>query len=166
MTSQSLWLQPEPAAAAHLGHVIQTLAEEHGSPQFLAHVTVTGGIERDSDLVTQGVGALRNRLPIQATFTQLDLEDVVVRALYLRPARSQELHELHAAVASALELQPEKYDPHLSLMYTDLPRATRQDIARQLRLPLPMTVVFDTLSLWETPEGRFAEWRQICRWQR
>lgn len=164
MIELSLWLESRSVPADRLAQAIQRLAFAHASPVFVPHVTVLGGFSADPVEAAVAVRHLRRSLPVETVFTDLGLEDVVTRALYLRPVARAPFRALHECAAEALSVPASGYDPHLSLMYTSMPEEPRREIAAGLAHRLPVQVTFDVLSLWYTPEGCFDRWRRLEWW--
>jgi hypothetical protein len=78
----------------------------------------------------------------------------------------QALRRVHDTAVRVLALADEpRFEPHLSLQYSQLPVADKLELAARLPLELPRTVRFDRLSLWQTPGSDASKWRLIagCR---
>lgn len=163
----SLWLQPEPAAAAELDAVIARLAAVHGTAVFPAHLTVLAALEqdaRDADAAVAALGQVAQRLaPLDARFVEARCEHAWHRSLYLAAVAEPGLRRAFDTAVGVFD-PPGKptFEPHLSLQYSDLPVADKLRLAAGLSMELPMTVRFDRLSLWHTTGSDAGRWRLLA----
>ena len=159
----SLWLEPAEPECTRLQRLIASLAQNYGSPPFAPHVTLVGEFAVDDEALACEMTAqlAASEHPFPLTLTAIEMEDVYWRTFYLSAEHSQRLDGLHARACSGFRVGEKSYRPHLSLMYTDLDKAARRDIAGRLSLPLPITVVAQRLALWRTT-GSVGRWRQIA----
>lgn len=160
----SLWLQPEPAAAAELDAVIGRLAGVHGTAAFPAHLTLLGAMERELDAAVAALDEVAQLLdPLDVRFGETRCEKPWHRSLYLAAVPGPVLRrafELAARVFEAPGRPP--FEPHLSLQYSQLPVADKLRLAASLPMELPLTVRFDRLSLWQTPGSDAGRWRLVA----
>jgi len=160
----SLWLQPEPAAAAELDAVIARLAAVHGSATFPSHLTVLGPVEQDPDEATAALAELAAGLaPVQVRFDQTRCEAAWNRSLYLAAVPGPALRRIaEQAVRIFAVSKPAAFEPHLSLQYSELSVADKLRLAARVELPLPLDVRFDRVSLWQTPGQDAGRWRLVA----
>lgn len=158
----SLWLQPEPAAAAELDAVISRLAAVHGTATFGSHLTVLAAVEAEAPVAALADLAEQLR-PLEVRFTETRCEHAWHRSLYLAAVPDPGLRRVFDAAVRAFEVAGDaRFEPHLSLQYSELPVADKLRLAAGVALDLPRTVRFDTISLWQTPGSDAARWRLIA----
>jgi len=160
----SLWLRPEPAAAAELDAVIGRLAAVHGTASFPAHLTVLAGLDREPEVAAAALSELAGvTSPVRVRFGETRCEAVWHRSLYLVATPDPALRRLaEQAVRSFGATDLSAFEPHLSLQYSQLPVADKLRLAAQVELPLPLAVHFDRLSLWQTPGSDAGRWRMVA----
>ncbi|HST48293.1 2'-5' RNA ligase family protein [Jatrophihabitans sp.] len=160
----SLWLQPEPAAAAELDAVIARLAAVHGTAPFPSHLTLLGVLDQDPDTAVAALAELAEAAgPVRVRFGETRCEPAWHRSLYLVAVPEPALRRLAGQAAQAFEVSGSPaFEPHLSLQYSELPVADKLRLAAQVELRLPLSVRFDRLSLWQTPGSDARRWRLVA----
>lgn len=134
-----LWALPAAPEGAKLRAVVAELARQYDAPVFEPHLTLgLGGVEALARVPQRAF-----RLRVAA----LDFTAEFTKTLFLRFEPSPGLVAFRAALGL---LALDDYDPHLSLLYRDLPVARKAAIARQTPLPLA-TVLFDQLAVISCP---------------
>ena len=161
------WLVPAPGPERdRLARVIADLAAGHGGPVFAPHVTLARSLDAEPDAVAGMLAAVTAGVPPFAVrLTGIGYEPVFFRALYLRAEPSARLTALRAAAERALGLEPAP-DPHLSLLYADLPPDRKPAIAAGLGLlglDLPMTIRVDVAEVWGDFRAPVPQWRRLAR---
>jgi len=164
MTSCMTWLVPAAGPERdRLAAVIAELAARHGGPVFAPHVTMAGVVEAEPDALAVVLARLVAGVPpFEVRLTGAGYEPVFFRSLYLRAEPSARLTALREAARRALGLEPAP-DPHLSLLYADLPQERKPAIAAGLGLALPMTVRVDAAEVWADFRAPVADWRRVAR---
>jgi 2'-5' RNA ligase len=160
----SLWLQPEPVAAAELDAVIKRLAAVHGTATFSAHLTVLGAFEQHPDGATAALAELAASAgAVRVRFAETRCEPPWHRSLYLAAIPDPALRRLAEQAVRAFEVTgAPAFEPHLSLQYSELPVADKLRLAARAEIRLPLTVRFDRLSLWHTPGADASRWRMVA----
>ena len=133
MPGASLWLLPPPTHTLHqdLQSLIQQTAVHFGSSDlFIPHITLTSGIppqpySSDPQSWLDSLN-LSTTSPVQVLFQRLDSEDVFVRKLYIKCAKTDGLRQLAkscrkqvpdcAQEAEAETWVNDTYNPHTSLL--------------------------------------------------
>lgn len=133
----AFWLMPEQDERKRLETVIADLARACSTPRFAPHVTLYS-CRRSAD---QAELALLARLaaatpPLTLTPKTTEVGQPLAQALFWsipsQPRLTALFQALHAGVA-----QPSDYrlQPHLSLLYSDLPSDRRRELGRTLCPP-------------------------------
>jgi 2'-5' RNA ligase len=164
MASCMSWLVPAPGPERdRLARVIADLAAGHGGPVFAPHVTLARNLDAAPDAVAGVLAAVTAGVPpFEVTLTGAGYEPVFFRSLYLRAEPSAQLAALRAAAEEALGLEPAP-DPHLSLLYSDLPPDRKPAIAAGLGLALPLTIRVDAAEVWGDFRAPVPQWRRLAR---
>jgi 2'-5' RNA ligase len=126
-----LWLLPSGAAERRIAGWIDRLSRDPGGPRFDPHLTLLGGLEgaevRFAAATWRLAAALR---PITLRFLGAESGDSRYRCLYLRVDGGG---ALASARREAIRLfgraREAAFQPHVSLLYGDLPREARDRAA-------------------------------------
>ena len=158
------WLTPSANERAFFSATIRALAEQYGASLFAPHVTLYGS-ENDR---ASAPAALAQAA---AAFEQITLEvdgiacsDELAKTVFVQFKPSDGLSRLSALFRSASR-SGDNYDlnPHLSLIYQDLPMATKLEIGASVILPFK-EVLFDRIQAVELP-GRFRKPADVQTWK-
>lgn len=119
----ALWLVPEGDAAEYLQQRIDELATRFGAAAFAVHLTLGLG---PATLLEKICSA-----PFELPITGVAASAEFTKSLFLRCASTPEL----AALRASLGMSGAGYDPHLSLLYCDLPLEEKRRLARTIDFP-------------------------------
>lgn len=129
-----LWALPAAPEQAKLRALVAELARQCDAPVFEPHLTLgRGGPEA---LVSV------HQKPFRLRVAGFHFTEKFTKTLFIRLEMSPDLVALRTALGLPAT---DDYDPHLSLLYQELPIARKADLARQAPLPLE-TVLFDRLA--------------------
>lgn len=154
-TAIVLWLLPEERASRYFRELIASLAGEFDAPDFAPHVTLGLALsETPDELVSE---------PFELAIIGLGYSAEFTKTLFVRFQLSTPLAKLRAS----LGLDPSGYDPHLSLLYREMPRSKKRRIAVSLQLPFSR-VRFDAVravrcSLPVATSADVAGWKIVAR---
>jgi hypothetical protein len=154
------WILPASAEAEFFRSTIGTLAEEHRAPVFPPHLTLC----RPNDIKTaHKVLEKLEHDPIRLRILELTHSPKFTKTVFVRFAASKRLDKLVGKVGG-LGAPP---DPHLSLLYKNVPAAMREQLCRRIELPFRY-VCFDAIALIDcvspTETARDVQsWREIAR---
>lgn len=123
----ALWLVPEGEAEIYFQETIERLAHEHGGVVFAPHLTLGLGAVELLDKVSSP--------PIELSVIGLDCSPRYTKTLFIRFALSPALAELR----DSLGMDADGFDPHLSLLYAEMPMT--QKIRLRDSLPVPFKKV-------------------------
>ncbi|MDQ6622751.1 MAG: 2'-5' RNA ligase family protein [Verrucomicrobiota bacterium] len=144
----AFWLVPAPSAREFFSEVIRELAERHDAPRFEPHLTIGFGALEEA----RAAEILRN-LSIRETITLqiagLEHSAKYTKTLFVQFHATPQLEalraELQKATASSYEL-----NPHLSLLYREMPEAARAAAAAAISIPF-REVAFEFVQSIITP---------------
>ena len=130
----TLWLLPAAPARKFFRAIVARLAAEYDAPVFQAHLTLGLGSPAMPERVLREPIRLRERgVHGAARFS---------KTLFVRFEPTPEWKELR----KSLGITATTFDPHLSLLYKNLPMEKKTQLAASIRLPFS-TVTFDTIQV-------------------
>ena len=155
---------PAPPYHRNLATTIESLARELNAPRFEPHVTVYAGAHAVDDdvelLLTQaaeGIGPMDLRITAVGTSPEL------FKSLYFEFEPDPKAERLCRVFRTGLK---PAFDyvlkPHLSLLYKQLPSATRTALARRFDL-VGQRITFNQIAAVRPGLGRH-DWLDIERW--
>ena len=124
----ALWLVPDEVAAGPLREIIGGLAAKFEAPVFAPHLTLGLGPAALLEKIESG--------PIELEVIGLDCASRFTKSLFLRVALSRAL----ALLRDSLGFEAVDYDPHVSLLYAEMPLGEKE-VVRATVPPVPFTHV-------------------------
>ena len=147
----SIWLQ-NSIHNDKVYNLIQRYAKEEKKDSFFPHVTLVAKIN-SHERATEVMQLLSNK-KCNITFDQISTGDTYFQKLYLESSDNSYFFNS----VSEIEGWPSLWVPHLSLSYGDeLPKSFDLGELNEL---IPITISFDTLSLYKTGP-KVSEWKEI-----
>jgi len=147
----SIWLQ-NSIHNDKVYNLIQRYAKEEKKDSFFPHVTLVAKIN-SHERATEVMQLLSNK-KCNITFDKISTGDTYFQKLYLESSDNSYFFNS----VSEIEGWPSLWVPHLSLSYGDeLPKSF--DLGELYEL-IPITISFDTLSLYKTGP-KVSEWKEI-----
>lgn len=144
----AFWLIPAPEEAVVLQTMIEELANRYDAPIFKPHLTLySGQFEKEETPLTN----LPTIEPISLPVLGVDATTQYTKTLFLRFPRDEGLLALMESLREQCPSTGYSLDPHLSLLYADLPLSEKRNLAKNLFPPLAH-VRFTSLSVIEHPE--------------
>ena len=127
----AIWLVPPTTRRAEYATFIDTFADHFATPRFVPHVTLLTNVERADDLDLRALAAACHKIEMRPR--GFAIYDEYYRALVLEMELTSELqHARSEAERIFRSTSPSPYEPHLSLMYGDLPRARKEEAMRSM----------------------------------
>jgi 2'-5' RNA ligase len=161
----AIWLLPEPARKEALAALVERLARRFGAPPFRPHLTVAAGLRRPLAEVTAATMATADLTPpLTLACRGLGHSQSRFQAFFLRFAEEPALAALRDALARRLGAAPHRPQPHLSLLYRQLPEAARRALVDELVTAVPDGVRFDRLAV-VTPQVGADDWEVVEGWR-
>ena len=147
----SIWIQ-NSIHNDKVYNLIQRYAKEEKKDSFFPHVTLVAKIN-SHERATEVMQLLSNK-KCNITFDKISTGDPYFQKLYLESSNNSYFFNS----VSEIEGWPSLWVPHLSLSYGDeLPKSF--DLG-ELNEIIPITISFDTLSLYKTGP-KVSEWKEI-----
>ena len=147
----SIWLQ-NSIHNDKVYNLIQRYAKEEKKDSFFPHVTLVAKIN-SLERATEVMQLLSNK-KCNITFDKISTGDTYFQKLYLESSNNSYFFNS----VSEIEGWPSLWVPHLSLSYGDeLPKSFDLGELNEL---IPITISFDTLSLYKTGP-KVSEWKGI-----
>jgi hypothetical protein len=138
------WLLPAKDKRELFCDIIRILYKEFDAPNFEPHLTI---------FATKGDGKSPRKIlrelrsgPVQLNVRTVGFSSQFTKTLFVRFAPSKALDKLTVALSRAAK-SPAKpvRDPHLSLLYKNIPVVIKKELARTIKLPF-REVLFDSIA--------------------
>lgn len=148
----SVWAVPSAKNRHKLESSIRDLVESHHAPFFTPHVTLFVAQVPFDEMAgcTAFLGQTNDELhPFTLESQKVDESDFFWKTLFIQFGMTDELMNLYERLRNEFGKYAEKPDdiykinPHLSLLYKDIPQTERQRMAASYTPP--QTIEFDTL---------------------
>ena len=148
MTRQTViayWLVPSEPAHSFFQRIINDFARQYDAPVFEPHVTVYVGADRADAAENALEEAARKCKHTALTPAGIDQSDKFIKTLFVRFAMNAQLGKINGIIRHAAN-DSSQYElkPHLSLLYKNLPAATRSELAVSITVPFS-TIAFDSI---------------------
>ena len=138
------WLLPAKPERELFCELIRILRKEFGAANFEPHLTLSV-ITKDRQSPKKTLEQIRLR-KVRLTVRGVAFSAKFTKTLFVRFKSSPELRKLVMNLGRATKARAKApKDPHVSLVYKKIPRATKKSLAAVLRLPF-RTAVFDSIA--------------------
>ena len=160
------WLLPAKPQRELFCEFIRILRKEFGSANFEPHLTLSISA-RDRQDPKKTLEQIRPR-KIRLSVRGVAFSSKFTKTLYVRFKSGPALRKLVVDLARATKSSAKApKDPHVSLVYKKIPRATKKSLAAVLRLPFH-TAVFDSIAavrmtLPVRKSADVAKWKIVAR---
>lgn len=136
MTRQTViafWLIPCEPAHSFFQRIINDLARPYDAPVFEPHVTVHVGADQADAAAKALEKAATECELVRLTPLGIDQSDEFIKTLFVQFAMTAELRDINRIIRhSANDSSHYELNPHLSLLYKNLPAATRSELAASI----------------------------------
>ena len=148
MTRQTViayWLIPCEPAHSFFQRIINALARRYDAPVFEPHVTVHVGADQ-ADAATKALEEAASECElVRQTPLKIDQSREFIKTLFVQFVMTAELGKINGIIRrSANDSSHYELKPHLSLLYKNLPAATRSELAASITVPFS-EILFDSL---------------------
>ena len=139
------WLIPSEPAHSFFQRIINDLARRYEAPVFEPHVTVHVGADQ-ADAAAKALEKAASEFELVRQIPLgIDQSDEFIKTLFVQFAMTAQLGKINAVIRHAANDSSQyKLNPHLSLLYKNLPAATRAELAASITLPFS-EIPFDSL---------------------
>lgn len=138
------WLLPAKPGRDLFCEVVRILRKEFRAPNFHPHLTLlvaAKGRQSPQKVLRQ----IRSR-PIHLKVRAVAFSDKFTKTLFVRFKSNPALRSLVAELGNAANLVAKTPgDPHVSLIYKKIPRATKRELAKVIKLPF-QHAAFDSIA--------------------
>lgn len=148
MTRQTViayWLIPCEPAHNFFQRIINDLARRYDAPVFEPHLTVHVGADQ-ADAAAKALEKAASECElVRQTPLRIDQSDEFIKTLFVQFAMTAELGKINGIIRHpANDSSHYDLDPHLSLLYKNLPTAKRSELAASITVPFS-EILFDSL---------------------
>ena len=157
----SIWLVPEGGKREFYQKLIEALGREHKGPIFVPHITVLGNIRMEEEEVLLKLRELAGlHHPLSVTLNEVAAGNEFYRCVFAKAEKTPSLLQLYTDACRVLEITPEDFMPHLSLLYGEYDMSLKKKIAAGIEIH--DTLYLDSLFIYETsPNLNPQDWRLV-----
>lgn len=160
----SLWLMPEPNISKKIYEIIEDLAIKYGSTPFEPHVTLLGQIsalKEDALKTTESLAASSTAMNIE--FGKIGNSNAFFKSIFVRIKYTEMLQRFYKNATSEFKMKPNKFMPHMSLVYFNVSKQVRLDAVRHVDSTVFRDLngfYVDRLYVYST-EGAVSTWKKV-----
>jgi 2'-5' RNA ligase len=142
----AFWLVPRLQERLLLGKIIASFAQQYSSPEFLPHVTLCSCDRSEARQELKLLASLaKSCAPFSMSVEASGSSDRLAQAFFLGLRKCEEAECLSQSFAAEVACAANySFEPHLSLVYQNLPVAERNKLTTGWSSPL-QTICFDQL---------------------
>jgi len=141
------WLIPAESAHRFFRRLIKDLARRYDAPCFEPHVTIYVGANDANAAEKAILKAAREWQTINLKALGINHSDEFIKTLFVQFAMNRKLRQLHQTIRNAAQdLSGYELNPHLSLLYKNMPATARRQLAASIKIPFS-EVIFDSLKV-------------------
>jgi len=139
------WLIPSEPAHSFFQRIINDLARRYEAPVFEPHLTVHVGADR-ADAAAKALEKAATEFELVRQIPLgIHQSDEFIKTLFVQFAMTAQLGKINGIIRyAASDSSQYELNPHLSLLYKNLPAATRSELAASITLPFS-TIAFDSI---------------------
>ena len=139
------WLIPAELAHRFFQRLIKDLARRYDAPFFEPHLTIYVGAN-DANAAEKALSkAAGEWQTIDLKALGINHSDEFIKTLFVQFAMNRKLRQLHQTIRNAAQdLSDYELNPHLSLLYKNMPATARRQLADSIKVPFS-EVIFDSL---------------------
>lgn len=158
----SIWLKPTGEVRAELTGIVSRLSREYTTPLFEPHVTLIGDLIGPEEELIARTGRLAKQLrPFVVQLGEVDYLDEFYRCLFIHVQETEPVLKANAQARQVFQRESDdKYLPHLSLLYGNLPPAVKEEIMAQVGRSFHASFPVDRIHLVST-QGEPKDWYHL-----
>jgi 2'-5' RNA ligase len=139
------WLLPAEPAHRFFQRLIEDLARRYDAPLFEPHVTIHVGANCPDAAEKALSRTAREWQPIHLKAVRIGHSNEFIKTLFVQFAPNRKLRRLREIIRNAAQDSSDyELNPHLSLLYKNMPATVRRELADSIKVPFS-EVVFDSL---------------------
>ena len=158
----SIWIMPDTREGERYADIIRLLSSTYSTPLFEPHVTLLGGLSGSEDFLIKGTSEIAS--PIHSftmRFDKIGYLEEYFRSLFVLLKIDAELEDIWKTASAKFHLRPDRYMPHMSLIYGFVPEEEKQEIIKKIKAnDIGNGFLAKKLALYST-EGHVERWREI-----
>lgn len=140
--------------------IVNSLSAQHATSLFTPHLTLIGPLNGDRDYIISKTMELAKTIKkTKIKINGIDWGDDFYKCIFATVENTPELTYAATTSREIFELKSLNFNPHVSLMYGDLPSTKKEGIRQQLG-DLEMSFVAERISLFSI-EGEVEDWYRI-----
>lgn len=162
----SLWLVPETGSEAHrvLAQCITDIAKEYGTPSFVPHTTLLGGVDGTEEEMHAKTQELAEKLtPYEIYLGNIGSNGSYFQILFSKIEQTEAVMQANITAQKVFGVDSGTYFPHASLAYGDFSpeqvATLKQKVAE--RGISEMAFLVQGIELWRC-EGDMTDWREVA----
>jgi 2'-5' RNA ligase len=157
----SLWLKPSVESYRRYQSIISNLASDYKTPNFEPHVTILSDIEylKDGDFYQIGVLAALTKV-FDVKLTVLSMQNSYFKSLYGGIQNNKEINSLNSELQSLFPQNVYSFQPHFSLLYSNVPKGKKLKIIKEQRETIPKLIGLEGIQVVKTI-GKPADWEIV-----
>lgn len=166
-TGYSVFLVPPMESALHveLKSCIDEIAEAKGTPSFIPHTTLIGGVVGDErDIVSRFETLAKSLQQFDIKLGELGSNGTYFQMLFSKVDPTESVMRSNLRAQEIFGMNGGNYFPHLSLAYGDFqPQEVQEiqtDLLDRMRVPIGGRYTVQEIELWNT-DGEVPVWRRI-----
>lgn len=162
----ALWLMPEEPMFSLLADEISRLSQRFLTPFFEPHITLVGGITAaEKEAVAESALLARLIKPFRIELGEVGYCEEYFRCLFINVIPGDLLIKAYRTAQESFDLQDKPaYLPHLSLLYGNLPVATKGELAAAYSFLSGQAFEVRCLALYRV-SGRPQEWKCMGKYE-
>jgi 2'-5' RNA ligase len=133
MPLYALWIKPSGEVFETLSQTIRKLATELNTVVFEPHVTLLANLDgSEQELAERGEELSGQIKPFKISLTEPAYQDEYFKCVFLQVEKTQSVMNANACAGRIFKRPQEIYEPHVSLVYGQLPEERKKLIIRGL----------------------------------
>jgi len=166
-----IWLIPAEPYQNHLSDTIKQLSATYSSPKFHPHVTLFCGKTNDIEKAQKDLGhVVQSQQKMSLNLKSIDSSPAYYKSVYFQFYENKPANSLNKLLKETLDKDSNyTFNPHLSLMYKDMPIGEKKKIALELQdslaksTDLYQSILFDKIVLITDTEKEGA--KAVASWE-
>ena len=159
----ALWIKPSGEIFEALFRMIRKLADDLATVVFEPHMTLLANLDGSEQEITRRSDELAGRIKRFRVFlTEPSYRDEYFRCLFMRVEETPSVMSANALAARIFKRPKEIYEPHVSLVYGDLPEERKKLIIRGLPENAETDFEAKTIYLIKADSSHPRDWHELA----